>query len=154
MNKILKNSLISILSVLGMAISFSSAYSLVIKEEETVSFGITQAVEESTVHRFYFTNSWSWSNVYAYIWNNTSQVNKSSWPGETMTYLYNNEYNQSVYYVDVDMALYDYIIFTNNSGNQTVDISLTDAINGGYNAYYISGGSGNSITVGTWTYQS
>jgi hypothetical protein len=152
MNKVIKTSIVSILSALGIATSFSSAYALFIKDSNEVSFIITQKVEETTIKRFYLTNNYNWTDVYSYIWNSSTEDNMGTWPGNNMTWLYNNDYGQGVFYIDVDMALYDYVIFTNNNGQQTINISLNDAIDGGYNAYYISGGSNNSLTVGTWTY--
>ena len=62
-----------------------------------------------------------------------------------MTYSYTNEYSQGVYTITVPEGA-SYVVFNNNEGTQTVDIPLT----GSDTRYYISGGSGNSCTVGTW----
>ncbi|MDO5124130.1 MAG: starch-binding protein, partial [Eubacteriales bacterium] len=96
----------------------------------------------------YFTNNNNWSNVYAYIWKNGGST-LNSWPGTAMTYVKTNSQNQKVYSITLDSSKYDMIIFNNNGSSQTVDISLTgeDGI-----GYYISGGSGKSLTCSTYTF--
>ena len=48
-----------------------------------------------------------------------------------MSYVTTNEYGESIYSVSVDTYSYDYIIFNNGSGSQTVDIKIGDD-----NGYY------------------
>lgn len=69
-----------------------------------------------------------------------------SWPGASMSWSYNNDYDQGVYTIDIP-ADATHIIFNNgnNEGQQTVDITVSGSAN-----YYISSGSGTSCTVGTW----
>lgn len=106
--------------------------------------------EPSTIKTFYFTNNYGWDSLKAYVWNNSTQAKPADWPGLAMTYVYTNDMGQAVYSIDIDTALYDYVIF--NSGSvQTVDIALSSF--GSNNACYISGGSGNAHTVGYWNYQ-
>ena len=53
-----------------------------------------------------------------------------------MTYLETNSYGQQVYTIDVDVSVYDMIIFSHGTnGNivtQTIDISLNNNDNGFY----------------------
>jgi len=90
----------------------------------------------STEKVFYFTlTESSWTSLRAYVWNDSSKANMGDWPGCEMTLVGYNEYNQAVYSITVDTALYDMIIF--NSGSyQTVDIALSDF--GTNNGCYIS----------------
>ena len=105
--------------------------------------------EPTTIKTFYFTNNYSWDSLRAYVWNNETKDKPAEWPGLEMTYVGQNDQNQAIYSINVDTALYDYIIF--NSGSvQTKDIPLADF--GTNNACYISGGSGTTHEVGFWNY--
>ena len=98
----------------------------------------------------YFTNNKNWSNVYAYAWNDKG-ANKD-WPGASMTFFKINENDEYVYKVE-GMSSYTKIIFTNNNGSQTVDISAKDLpIKEGVrdNAYYLTTQSNSKWKVGTW----
>ena len=53
------------------------------------------------------------------------------WPGEKMTYVGQNEYQQSVYTLQISADCKG-LIFTNGSGAQTVDITSGIKENGGY----------------------
>lgn len=103
------------------------------------------------VRRVYFTNNKSWNGPYCYAWVNGSSA---TWPGTQMTYSHTNTQNENVYYIDIDPSI-NRLIFNNgdNGGSQTVDITIPLSTSStGNNAYYISGGSGKSFTVGSWRY--
>ena len=68
---------------------------------------------------------------------------------EKMTYVGQNEYQQSVYTLQISADCKG-LIFTNGSGAQTVDITSGIKENGGY---YISGNASGKYSVGTYTYQ-
>lgn len=85
---------------------------------------------ESLVSTLYFSNNMRWSKVYAYVWNSSTDTPLKSWPGTEMTYVKTNEYNENIYSITFDNGLYDSIIFTNGSGEQTVDIKFEDLKNG------------------------
>lgn len=89
------------------------------------------------------TNNYNWSKVYCYYW---SDANSSMviWPGTEMKYSETNDYGQSIYTIEIPSDA-EYVIFSNGSGTQTVDIPIT-----GSARYYISGGSGTSCQVKTW----
>ena len=93
-----------------------------------------QPPQPTTVKTFYFTNSKHWDGkIYAYVWKGDSIL--AAWPGTEMTFVETNSYSQNVYSITFDTALYDKIIFSNNS-IQTSDIDLTDF--GTNNACYIN----------------
>ncbi len=88
----------------------------------------------------YFSSPTSWDNAYAYMWDsNVENSYKVAWPGEEMTYVKTNGYNQKQYKIEVDTSLYDHIIFNNSKGEQTCNIDLSSAYDG--IGYYISGSS-------------
>ena len=99
--------------------------------------------------RIFFTDNYSWSTPYLYSWytSNSTDTPETDWPGNAMTGVATNSDGHTVYYYLLSPT-YNKIIFNNNNnGNQTVDITsgVSDM-----SAYYISGGSGTSHTVGTW----
>ena len=111
--------------------------------------GDTPVVTEKT---YYFTNNYGWSNVYAYVWNDSTGAKQyGNWPGVKLTSIGKNDMNQDIFAVTIDTSLYNHVIFTNNSGAQTADLALTSF--GAQNACYISGGEASAYTVGYWTYQ-
>ena len=87
----------------------------------------------------YFTDPWSVSEVYIYLWKDGSNPNveNANWPGVKMTYVKLNDYGQGIFTAEVDLDLYDHMIF-NSGSNQTTDISLADAYNN--IGYYLDGG--------------
>lgn len=103
--------------------------------------------ETQTGINVYFTNNYNWSNVYAYTWGGDGK--QVQWPGEKMTYVGQNEYQQSLYTLQISADCKG-LIFTNGSGAQTVDITSGIKENGGY---YISGNASGKYSVGTYTYQ-
>lgn len=103
--------------------------------------------ETQTGINVYFTNNYNWSNVYAYTWGGDGK--QVQWPGEKMTYVGQNEYQQSVYTLQISADCKG-LIFTNGSGAQTVDIKSGIKENGGY---YISGNASGKYSVRTYTYQ-
>ncbi|MBP3263432.1 alpha-amylase family glycosyl hydrolase [Pseudobutyrivibrio sp.] len=104
-------------------------------------------IDEPDVVKLYFSNNYNWNQVYAYTWGGSSEG--KAWPGEAMTYVKQNEFNESIYSITVPNDI-DGLIFTDGNGNQTIDIKgdFTDGL-----GYYISGTSSNKYTVGTYSYQ-
>lgn len=73
------------------------------------------------IKRIYFKNTSNWDNVYAYNWTKNTNNAVCSWPGTKMTF----DSKADLYYIDIDENLgHDMIIFTNNKGAQTKDLSL------------------------------
>ena len=79
----------------------------------------------------YFTNNKFWDGVNVYMWKDGGGES-TEWPGESATYLENNEYGEGIYELTVDTSVYDKAIF-NGSGGQTVDIDIeyADSMGGG-----------------------
>lgn len=90
----------------------------------------------STTRTIYFTNSnnhkWTEDKIYCYVWSDSDGDN-GAWPGTKMTKVKTNVLGESVYSITFDKK-FTKVIFHNNSGEQTVDITLGTA-----NAYYLSG---------------
>lgn len=70
------------------------------------------------VRTVYFRNTANWSDVYVYVWVNATKASYKAWPGEAMTPHEGNIYKYTV------SGDYDMIIFNNNAGTQTGDLSL------------------------------
>ena len=69
-----------------------------------------------------FTNDQSWSNVYAYAFDNRSPEIKvlGAWPGTQL------ESTDGVYRVEIPYSNTTKVIFTNNDGSQTSNLDLVD----------------------------
>ncbi|MCH5297948.1 MAG: type I pullulanase [Ruminococcus sp.] len=102
-----------------------------------------QPTTKASTYTMTLTNNYYWSKVYCYYW---SDANKGmvTWPGPQMTYSEKNDYNQDIYTIEIPSTA-QYVIFSDGSGTQTVDIPIT-----GSTRFYISGGSGKSCQVSTW----
>ncbi len=66
----------------------------------------------------YFTNNSNWSAVYAYAWDGANK--NQEWPGEQMQLVENNMYS-----IEFPANTYTGIVFSNGSGDQTGDLTLT-----------------------------
>ena len=100
----------------------------------------------------YLTANWEgWEKPNAYVFNGANDTSKVNWPGEEMTYVGVNDYNNTIFSYTVDIAFYDRIIF-NNGGKQTVDIDISAAANGdAYNLkQYVDNNENNKIEVEKW----
>lgn len=78
-----------------------------------------------------FTDNQNWGTVYAYFWGDSTDL-AGAWPGTQMTWLETNEYGQNIYVANIPSGAHS-VVFTNNAGSQTVDISL------GAEGYYTDG---------------
>lgn len=70
--------------------------------------------------RIYFKNTANWSKVYAYSWKKNTNDCVKAWPGTEMQY----DSAKKLYYIDVNVNTYDMIIFNNNNGTQTADLTV------------------------------
>ena len=94
----------------------------------------------------YFSNNKGWKNVYIYCWNDSTGAKNANWPGKAMTYVETNSYGEKIYKYTVSGS-YDKIIFTNNSGEQTKNLTLSDYTK---NGFYLTGS--NQYSVDTYCY--
>ncbi len=96
----------------------------------------------------YFTNTHSWSPVYAYVWSGSGN---NGWPGEVMESVGKNEFQQEVFKITLETGKYDNIIFSNGtSSKQTVDLSLSNINNEGF--YTTDEMTGGKYNCGTYIY--
>ena len=86
-------------------------------------------------------NEWG-DDMFAHFWNTNGDI--TSWPGNQMTWIGQNEYGQHQFTIAVPEDA-TFVIFTDNSGKQTVNISLSENVTG----YYITGES-SPYEVGSW----
>lgn len=96
----------------------------------------------------FFKNTDSWAEVYAYMWNETSEEKNAGWPGEKM-----EEAEKGIYKIEVPEDKFDHIIFNSGTnGNytmQTKDLELPSTgqlYNAGIWEYY-AGGTKPAITA-------
>lgn len=77
----------------------------------------TEPTTQPVSNKIYFKNTGNWSNVMAYYWSDEN-TKMTVWPGEAMTSIGDN-----VYSIELPSDA-TYVIFNNNSGDQTKDIKL------------------------------
>ena len=114
------------------------------REDEGVNEDQTSGGSASDTITLYFSNNKYWSKVYAHYWGGSEATN---WPGVEMTWVEKNGYGEDIYKVTIP-ANSTGIIFHNNSGAQTAD--LTPGADG--TGYYCNTESGGKWTCGTYTY--
>lgn len=146
MDRLLAKSIVIVVAAVLIALCVGSAFAVfsVNATDRTISL----TAEIPTTRTIYFTNNKYWDTVYAYVWTAATNTPEEAWPGTQMTWVEKNEINQDVYSITFSYGC-DRIIFTDNNGNQTVDIDLTQI--GSANAFYIIDYSNGVYTVGTWT---
>ena len=87
----------------------------------TVDWNKGSAVQEVSSYTYYFNNTGSWTNVYAYAWKSADGSMNAAWPGVKM-----NLEQGAIYSAALGVG-YDKVIFNDNGSNQTADLSLTHA---------------------------
>lgn len=108
----------------------------------------TDSAEAATTEIEYrFTNNYSWGKVFVYAWGSSGN---NTWPGMELTDSYTNENNETVYKFSLP-SKYTSIIFNENGGKQTHDITISSNKHTN-KAWYISGESYGKFNVGTWTW--
>ena len=84
----------------------------------TVDWNKGSAIQEVSSYTYYFNNTASWSNVYAYAWKEADGSLNANWPGVKM------DQAKGAIYSTALGALYDKVIFNDGNGNQTADLDL------------------------------
>lgn len=82
--------------------------------------------------KVYFTNNYNWNNLHVYFYGSSISWN---WPGDGMTFEYNNGSGQAVYSYQIPSGATGVIFNNGQNGVQTQDVDLTST-NG---AYYLTG---------------
>ena len=96
-----------------------------------VTFEISGLTKISNAYKVYYENPHNWTDVYIYMWDTNSVGGEGSeasttnapWPGERMSY----DGKTGMYYYEiesVDDCTYNNVIFNNNNGEQTSDLTL------------------------------
>lgn len=109
------------------------------------------ATVNHTRYNLYFTNNLDTSHSpYAHYWSKSVSNRGTSWPGDALTWVKKNEYNQDIWTISLYKDYYEYIIFNNhNNGKQTVDISLSGVTD---KTQWYCTGSSSPYSVGKTTY--
>ena len=114
----------SIIMTVGLAFAATLAVAIGIsasnKTVKEMKPAEARQANEKIVYRF--SNNFNWGAVYCHAYNSESDK-AAAWPGVQMVWAYNNEYNQGIFTAYFDKE-YDYVIFNNNNGAQTVDITV------------------------------
>ena len=87
----------------------------------------TTPIEEGVIK---FTDNLNWGVVYAYFWSDSEEHMAGKWPGAQMESYELNPFGKNNYKIDIPEGA-QYVIFNNNSGSQSVNITLE-----GYEGYY------------------
>ena len=93
----------------------------------------------STSGNILFTNSLGWGKVYAYFFNANGTVG-NEWPGQQMPAVGDNGYGSTNYSVAIPSGATT-VVFTDNYGTQTGDLTLS----GGVAGYWLDGSASNAI---------
>lgn len=97
---------------------------------------VTPTTPQETINKIdpvidvYFSNNRNWKNCYAYVYNQDTGENTSTWPGILLTDSTTNTYGETVFTFKADTSKYNRVIFNNGTG-QCTDTPLTVA-NSGY----------------------
>lgn len=114
MKTLSKKALSFLLSVLMLTTMLvAGGYSVIAATTDTDSTGATSKSGDTV----YFKNTDNWSSVYCYMWASDTKSNNKDWPGEAMA-----DEGDGIWSYDIK-GEYDMIIFNNNSGTQTGDLS-------------------------------
>ena len=86
----------------------------------------------------------NWSNMYVYAWNSDLSLNKqiAAWPGVRMSY------SSGTFTYNVNVKDYDFVIFNNGSGSQTINIQSSSFNDG--KTYNIDGFTDRDLYVGSY----
>lgn len=97
----------------------------------------------SKIYRFTAPAEYWGNTVYVHAWGSSTSSNNTTWPGIDLSGEFSyNESDRKVYTFATTVSDYKYLIFHNNSGWQTDNITI-----GSNTAWYLDSGN----TPGTWT---
>ncbi len=105
--------------------------------EPTTTQPEPSTVPEPETKNYQFTNNFNWGSVYCYAWDSEGTYLIGAWPGSKMTDAGTNDYGEKICTIDIPTNA-AYVIFSNGSGTQTVDIPFDSSVHGWY-------------LTGTWT---
>lgn len=108
-------------------------------EQIAVDYSISNEVN------IYFKNTRNWDKVYFNLFN--SKTNESE--NRPVTRYEIDSEGKQVYSSVVDVSKYDRVVFSNGEDKQTFNVAMSKASSG----FYINGGSGKTLTVGTYAHK-
>ena len=89
----------------------------------TVDWNKGSAIQEVTAYTYYFNNSASWANVYAYAWKEADGSMNAAWPGVKM-----NQAKAAIYSTAIG-ATFDKVVFNNGLENESLQKTDDLALN-------------------------
>ena len=111
--------------------------------------------EPKTIVRLYTSNPDNWGRVYAYVWyfdhSSEDGGKNAAWPGEEITLNTVVRSGETFYYYEYykeDHPNWDRVIFNNNDGKQTNNISFVNTTNNGQ--YHSAGDRDGAHSSGSW----
>ena len=114
------------------------------EEGKTVYVGYASSGGEATpnVVKLYFADVFNWASgdnkMFAYVWGESG--NNAAWPGEEADYVGLDSADKKAYSIDVDLSIYDHIIF-HVGDTKTQDIDISSAVNNqGYKPVELANG--------------
>ena len=115
-----------------------------LKENNKVEFAeAATPASYAKIYRFTAPAEYWGNTVYVHAWGSSTSSNNTTWPGIDISSEYSyNESDKKVYTFATNTTDYQYLIFHNNSGWQTDNITI-----GSNTAWYLDSGN----TPGTWT---
>lgn len=116
-------------------------YNVTDRTESDQLFTVSHRTEVTGTRYVYFTNNYTWDNLHVYFFDGVSW----DWPGDTMTFAYNNSQGQAVYKYAIPSDAKKVIFNNGQNGVQTQNIDLTTTCG----AYYLTG-DGSSPTATEW----
>ena len=140
-----KSGLIKLL--VGMTLAASGAFAvaggLSHKKADKVEVGASAIQSFARVYRFTAPAEYWGGTVYVHAWGSETASNNTTWPGIDLSSEFSyNESSRKVYTFATSVSDYQYLIFHNNNGWQTDNITI-----GSNRAWYLDSGN----TPGTWT---
>lgn len=130
--------------VLGITLAASGALVLGAKSNhnKVESVEATNISSYSKIYRFTAPAEYWGDTVYVHAWGSNTSSNNTEWPGQNISGEFSyNEQSRKVYTFATNVSDYQYLIFHNNSGWQTDNITI-----GSNTAWYLDGGN----SPGTW----
>ena len=140
-NRVLK--FVSILSMAAAGIFGISTLKSGRSESKAESVDAGNASSYAKIYRFTAPAEYWGGTVYVHAWGSKTSSKDTTWPGINLSSEFSyNESSRKVYTFATNVSDYQYLIFHNNSGWQTDNITI-----GNNTAWYLDGGN----TPGTWT---
>ena len=140
MKKLVLTSLLA--TILG--VTMIGGLSLAKDNQEPVEVAEAESASSySKIYRFTAPAEYWGETVYVHAWGSKTSNNNTTWPGINLSSEYSfNESDRKVYTFATNVSDYAYLIFHNNNGWQTDNITI-----GNNTAWYLDSGN----TPGTWT---